>query len=377
MQRRSSALLVFVELSVVAGLHVTQSRNPEHHSPELFDHASGKRTNVVLGMSTYQDGVQAKASFFVQSLRKTGYNGAIVLGVVPWTSDSDHRWMQKYRVTARDVPVISCPTGLCESSDPTMPVALARFRLFKKWLEEGKYNGYVLISDVNDAIFQRDPFSHLHMDLTQSVIEVASEWGWDTPGDGNDVGSTVGRNIFTRRWVADCMGDEAMRHIAERPVLCSGTTLGTWRGMTAYLQMMSSEITNRTSSGCRRFGVDQGFHNFLIHNLQNSQQKASIMADELKVEMPEVGKGTVLTLGVMCTPPPSVSGQTKFDAWGDTESFTAKNRIDHSWGGVLRRDEEGFAKNFDGSRAAVVHQWKVCRKQFWDSGWIKHKMSDS
>jgi len=254
--------------------------------------------------------------------------------------------------------------------------ALGRFGLYKQWLEEEKYPGYVMISDTRDALFQTNPFAAWDVGADEPVIELATEFGWDSPEDraadiGKGQGSTIGESGWTRGWIGNCFGSKASDKVANEKVLCSGTTAGTAPGMQIYLQVMVDEIAKRVGSDaqkeaeasgladaahCRDYGVDQGFHNYVMRNIAHTN---------LKLEVPKYGSkaATFLTTGQVCSPPPS-----------KREKFQEETGRDHSWEGPgdISRDAKGYALREDGSRAPVVHQWDRCWVQFRD--WIETEL---
>jgi len=297
---------------------------------------------------------------FIRSIRASGYDCSIVLGVSPTLAQSDLKWLHSHKVTPVAVPHVACdhdmgPT-VCAAEDPLMPLALLRFMKYKQWLKSGNYTGNVLTTDT-DVWFQRNPFEQLKWSKSESVIQVATEFGWDDPADADgNHGSKLGTNAFNRGWIANCMGSPAVRAIAGKNILCSGTVLGTSMGMTAYLNLMHVEIAKRAADrGCRNFGIDQGYHNFVVHTLSANSS--------LRVEMPAFGARDQLlfTIGNICSPPPS-------------KKATAEPP-DHSW--PIERTREGYAALNNGDPAWVVHQGKVCFNQFYRNGWLMSKFPSS
>lgn len=338
---------------------VAASASSQSLMPRAARRGDEPRHDAVMGMATYTGGVRGPAGVFVRSLRASGYKGAVVLGVMSDLSAADKAWLERYNVTAKEVRTTKCVSAQaeCDATDARIPVALARFRLYKEWLDEGDYNGYVMTSDVRDVFFQADPFRGLQMDRSKPVIQAAREWGWDQPQDLKlkQSGSAIGNNEFNRGWIQGCMGRMAAETVKDEPVLCSGTTLGTQRGMQTYLQLMVGEIKRRMDDGpgCTSYGVDQGFHQFLLHSIRLGKLKA-----DLQIEVPALWNGPLLTIGTLCVPPASRA--------------KSASPPDHSWDEEIsrHRDQDGFLLNADGSRAAVVHQIDRCYNQFYASNWL-------
>jgi hypothetical protein len=53
--------------------------------------------------------------------------------------------------------------------------------------------------------------------------------------------------------------------LADRPISCSGVTLGTTDGILRYLDALTSHFTQVPPEALQRVGIDQGIHNVLLH----------------------------------------------------------------------------------------------------------------
>ncbi len=152
----------------------------------------------------------------------------------------------------------------------------------------------VMITDLRDVIFQRDPFAD-----PVTGLELYLE-------DGS---VRIGQDVFNTRWLLNLFGKEFVAAQRGQFVSCSGTVLGTRDAMLHYLsEMMTSIAWRRRPMGPH----DQGIHNALIR--ADRLQAAEVIPNE---------HGRVLTLGKVKAP----------------------------------RTNDGFLVNADGSIPAVVHQW--------------------
>ena len=107
----------------------------------------------------------------------------------------------------------------------------------------------VMISDVRDVLFQRDPFA-IPLDGDLAVF-LEPEL------------STIGYEPFNRRWIRNLYGPSVLRELEHHTPTCSGTTMGTGTGMRRYLSAMVGELPRHN----RPLGShDQGIHNFLVRN---------------------------------------------------------------------------------------------------------------
>jgi hypothetical protein len=153
----------------------------------------------------------------------------------------------------------------------------------------------VMISDLRDVIFQRDPFAD-----PVNGLEVYLE----------DDSLRIGNDHFNTRWLRELYGSKAVEAMRGRVISCSGTVFGTRYAMLEYLsEMMMSIAWRRRPMGPH----DQGVHNALVASGRLGP-----------IELVRNEHGRVLTLGAM----------------------------KH-----LRANDEGFLINADGSVPPVVHQW--------------------
>jgi hypothetical protein len=110
---------------------------------------------------------------------------------------------------------------------------------------------FVLLSDVRDVVFQSNPFSYPFL----SGISVASEC---TRG-------TIGQSRANSKWLWEAAGFREMRRLANRTPVCSGTTMADHRTMAKYLEVMTEYLNRRFFWGLFD-AIDQGLHNYFIHN---------------------------------------------------------------------------------------------------------------
>jgi hypothetical protein len=109
----------------------------------------------------------------------------------------------------------------------------------------------VLLSDVRDVVFQRNPFlEQLKYDLEFfAEPEIFKNCKHNAP------------------WVAGLYGHERVNEIGSEFVICSGTTIGSRAGILQYLDTMITEITRLQSQGrTPQGGEDQPIHNHLVYN---------------------------------------------------------------------------------------------------------------
>lgn len=124
-----------------------------------------------------------------------------------------------------------------------------RWPLIYEYLSAHRFRG-VLMADVRDTAFQSDPFALLDGTF-QAYHGVESR--------------TIGECGWNGGWIRDCFGDKKLRALAQKPIICSGVSLGDYDVALQYAKQMSAIISHKDFANCERNGVDQGVHNVLIH----------------------------------------------------------------------------------------------------------------
>jgi len=221
-------------------------------------------------------------------LRNTGYDGNIILAVSPILDQDIEDYLVSQQVIINKVKYVPCSHPIkpemaklkdlsqienehdremvtCLDPYPTLKHRWARFPLLRDLLLDCgghtqphlKCGGPVLITDMRDTIFQRNPFGPEAPPVTG--LQVFQEH----------------YTIRTTHWLVDWpVGDCKGVHYDE-PMLCSGTTIGTRKAMLDYLSLMHTEMnTWMNTTKCCCFdtnGDDQSMHNYLYYSgmLQN------------------------------------------------------------------------------------------------------------
>lgn len=178
---------------------------------------------------------------FLRSLGAVGFAGECVLFVSPTTRGTD----EMQRLGARVVP-FERPAHMAH-----VPYNAWRYFLYLDFLRAAsEHHERILLTDVRDVIFQRDPFAlpwkeGLHVMLEDARMRVA------------DCEHMV-------RWTLGHLGRDALAAMAERPISCSGTTLGDRESMLAYLEKLTARLLP-FAPGPGMAGFDQAVHNHLLH----------------------------------------------------------------------------------------------------------------
>jgi hypothetical protein len=317
------------------------------------------------GLPTYQG--------FVLSLRKTGFQGDIVLALSPsdfadpgQTPTYKQEKIQEFLEHCSHVviyvvpfvcynsegePVDSAKGGIrtCDcnvlygsrtsTSNSTTnttewqplldvrgqrPVATTRYELYWIWSRLYQPHTWQMLVDARDTFFQSNPFATVPRDQTNSNNGLLYFFG------ENADATRIGRSDKNRKWLTTAYGDEVIRAMQYKPTICSGATIGEQMALETYLRAMVNEFDE---TGIVLMGADQGFHNFLYYSgkLRNADRIRSILVFDQ-------GRGIVNNMGAMRT--------KALEKWGNGRM-------------VVENADDGTRTvlNWDGTPSPVVHQF--------------------
>ena len=139
-------------------------------------------------------------------------------------------------------------------------VQIKRYCFYLKILEEANYNN-ILLCDSRDIYFQANPFDYNYKGEINFFLE----------------DKKIKDCRFNSNWFFKAYGKKKFDIIKEKIISCSGTTLGTLKGIKDYLKLMIESsikykykkklkylITFRRDKSGR--GVDQAYANYIAHN---------------------------------------------------------------------------------------------------------------
>ena len=350
----------------------------EYNDPTLHETASIMAMATGYSLRNYQQ--------FVGSLRKTGYMGNIFLVVSPDIDTKEESYLREQNVTMHKPRYINCTHPLsqqmkgkevdnkhqkelitCVHPYPDIKHRWARFPLLRDLLEncggqpnpEVKCGGPVLITDMRDTFFQRNPF-------------------------GPDAPKVYGLQVFqehmtirTTHWLVDWPVGECKDVHFDEPMLCSGTTIGTRQAMLDYLEIFYGEMKVwMKSPKCNNFGIngdDQSMHNYMYYSGMLNGVTGGVQAVKNR-------DGLVNTVGAMGSlihgthtvqknilrnltghENPKGGGGDPYDLSYNEAKEKNKNWLGLHYG---MTDHDGFFTQFDGSRSFVVHQFDRFGRQF-------------
>jgi hypothetical protein len=130
-----------------------------------------------------------------------------------------------------------------------------RFEIYNDYLKNNTFNK-VLLSDINDVIFQEDPFSinfteELYCALEQSIL----------------TDNTNGSSCLNMWWISECnhLSENNYHNYKDKYVVCAGTILGNYDGIIKYLEFYKNIQNIKVVN-------DQGLLNLYVYNCLSSKK---------------------------------------------------------------------------------------------------------
>lgn len=122
-----------------------------------------------------------------------------------------------------------------------------RFFLYYLYISEyGKDYDKILLTDVRDVLFQRDPFEFDFPNGLCCFLEDVNLRSCE----------------YTSSWLRSAYGNYIINEIGDQKVSCAGTTMGTRAAIMSYLEAL---IDYTLKSKLQRFGTDQAVHNYILY----------------------------------------------------------------------------------------------------------------
>jgi len=306
---------------------------------------------------------------FVGGLRATGYPGHIILGISEDSTSDVLQYLAEQNATTKVVTmaknctydgavghngkVINTRKWHCPAAYPDYKITWARFLLYKDWLNDcPECTDGVMLTDARDAFFQKDPFQSDTIEMHPLMLFEEHQ------------------NQTTEHWLADFpIGVCKDLKLGAKPMLCSGSVMGSREGIIDYIDAMGTEFIEWKDKDNCRFempGDDQSIHNYLFYTnkLKNARAyphrtgpinvigfEAAMIYEKAADEADE--QGIKLT---------------------ETPSFYVKDKKWNEWlpqkFGNITDPKTGLITNMDGTISAQVHQYDRFGRLI--SGWLSN-----
>jgi hypothetical protein len=196
---------------------------------------------LVVGAAVGFDVAQVRV--FVESLR-AHYAGDVLL-LIRWPGVRVARYLKSRRI--RVIRVF-------QTRSFTRSVHARRYAIYLAFLRaRGSRYDQVMISDVRDVVFQRNPFDGIASPKCHFYLESTVR--------------TIGDDPTNSRWVRGCFCAYEAERLAACRISCSGITIGGTTAIVGYLEMMVARIRVLPWRIYREIGhgYDQAIHNYLVH----------------------------------------------------------------------------------------------------------------
>lgn len=301
---------------------------------------------------------------FIESLRRAGFTGDIVLSVSPldvqkpeiraYLQSDPHvvvyvPQQQCFNFEGEAVDSVKGGTRVChlfelygtrtgDGADltplpdvrPARTVSVTRYEIYYIMARHYDPHQWLLLVDARDTYFQRNPFASVPRGTDPSARSGLLYFF----GENSDA-TRIGGSNMNRKWLSLAYGASVADALREKPIVCSGATMGEQVAVDAYLRAMVQESDE---TGTTIYGADQGFHNFLYYSgkLRNAAAIHGI------VVFPQ-GTGLVNNLGAMRT--------KALSDWGNAKILAEIDDVDKPG------EKSVEVLNWDGTPSAVVHQY--------------------
>ncbi|KAL3791269.1 hypothetical protein HJC23_000886 [Cyclotella cryptica] len=186
--------------------------------------------------------------------------------------------------------IYSTEDGVSPAKDPRIarPVATARYEMYWIWSRQYEATSHVLILDVRDSYFQSNPF-----EFEQSTI--SSDSCRLDLFEENREAVNIGKSSYNSKWIKSAYGKDAFESMAEKPVICSGSSMGSKNAIELYSTAMVAQFDK---TKCKQVGCDQGFHNYLYYD-PSARFNGVLVENGCQINVHKQGDGAVNNLAAM------------------------------------------------------------------------------
>ena len=328
--------------------------------------------NAIVGLASYPSFLPGWKKL-VGSLRNNGYDGHIIVGVNPAIPMNEREYLDAMNVTYYAVEIANCSAFIldgfsdndiannnnavrakCSSGLEDLKLEWGRYEMARRWLHACETcTGWSMVIDTRDIFFQQDPFASLgdprYAKHDLLFVEEVAHYTNPLPDASNKHRATnIGESIRYKSHVEPCYGKENAKayELLDRPMLCSGTVIGTATGIHRFLSVLVDEFRNNNNKGrpeCKSPATtDQWTMNYLYY-----KGKFGFIH---KTKTLPWGTGPVLTVGKPCVN--SALGEKDGRSQIDMMVMDETN-----WLVLNPHEREGS----DTRIAPTLHQWDRCR----------------
>ena len=325
--------------------------------------------DAVMGLAAYPRNMET-FRLLVGSLRHSGYDGHIILGVHKDIPPDEEEYLKQMDVTYYTVEFIDCDKsimdagqgggnirGKCSTGLEKLKLEWGRFEMCRQWLHACKEcTGWTMVMDTRDIFFQGHPFASLPEASTAKedllFIEEIAPHSNPQPASPHRA-DIVGESRYVGR-TEPCYGRKHFRPFHNRPVLCSGTVIGTRTGIHRFLSVLVDEFYQnnaKPNTRCRSpHTTDQWTMDYLYYMGRFGEYN--------RTKTLPWGTGPVNTIGTPCVDR-SIKDQKLRHSRNDLVLFDNETNL------ILNIHEPADSK---ARISPAVHQYDRCH--LWVSRWL-------
>jgi hypothetical protein len=210
---------------------------------------------------------------FFKSLKEIGFKGDLVIFTSETVSKATKKALIKNGATLIDYnsawPYKAEYAEAFKNILPDAAISNYRFVLYRQFLLEnpGKYKN-IMLTDVRDVIFQKDPFKELSEGKINFFLE--------------DPIQTFRYSELNYQWCSAANGTELTDRIIDNIVSCAGFTIGEINPIMEYLQHIQKKLEFRDELP---WAFDQGIHNGYVYDVKPAEMQVFTNDDPFVVTL--------------------------------------------------------------------------------------------
>jgi hypothetical protein len=214
-------------------------------------------------------------------------------------------------------------TGTAQDPRAGRVVATLRYEWYWIWSLWYHPEQWIMLIDARDSFFQTNPFADLPRQKGSPGARAVVDGTLYFYGE-NAEATRLGKSKKNLLWLRNGYGERTLEALADKPTICSGSTMGEQIAIETYLRAMVNE---HDECAVKMAGSDQGFHNYLYYS-----GKLRHAATISRIVVWEQGRGIINNLGALRI--------KTFAEWG---IYHEKTHTVYQWDGE--------------TKSAVAHQW--------------------
>lgn len=235
--------------------------------------------------------------------------------------------------------IYSTEDGVSPAKDPRIarPVATARYEMYWIWSRQYEATSRILILDVRDSYFQSNPFQFERSPSSNDscTLDLYEE---------NREAVNIGKSSYNSKWIKTAYGKDAFESMSEKPVICSGSTMGSKHAIELYSVAMVAQFDE---TKCKQVGCDQGFHNYLFYD-PTARFNSVLVENGCQMHVYKQGEGAVNNLAAMRNTSLRSQGVLITRKVNQNDATTAS----------VKFDDDSIVVNQDGTTMSpVIHQF--------------------